>query len=193
MLSVMVFSCSSASAERSPCFQAFRLFLGAPGLVPPCIRHRRLPLTTGERHSAPDRVFAPQRGALARFSGCMGLSVKSSNKPLPSLVQGYQKAAGLSFPYPFRNCRHKRHTATMLKSLGFSLPVPQRLQRCRHRTAMRLHPPHRKPLFYQSFPDLWRLLRLLRLFQEETGSVSMCHGTLRAYSLSGSSYPASGW
>ena len=117
----MTFSCSSASAERSPCFQALRLPLGAPGLVPPCIRHRRLPLTAGERHSAPDRVFAPQRGALARFSGCMGLSVMSSNRPVPSLVQGYQKAAGFNFPCPFRNCRHKRHTATMLKSLTFQL------------------------------------------------------------------------
>lgn len=31
------------SAEREPCFQAFRLPAGAPGLVPPCMRHRFRP------------------------------------------------------------------------------------------------------------------------------------------------------
>lgn len=115
----MTFSCSSASAERSPCFHALQLPLGAPGLVPPCIRHRRLPLTAGDRHSAPDRVFAPQRGALARFSGCMGLFVKSSNRPVPSLVQGYQKAAGSTFPAPSEIAATSATPQQWLKSLGF--------------------------------------------------------------------------
>ena len=32
--------------------------------APPCIRHRRFPLTAGDLHDCPDRVRAPQRGAL---------------------------------------------------------------------------------------------------------------------------------
>jgi len=60
-------------AERAPCFQALRLPFGAPGLVPPCILHRRLPLTAGDWHSVPERVRARQRGACASRSGCMGL------------------------------------------------------------------------------------------------------------------------
>jgi hypothetical protein len=62
--------------ERPPCFQALRLPLGAPGLVPPCILHRRFPFTAGDWHSVPERVRARQRGALARSGGCarrMGL------------------------------------------------------------------------------------------------------------------------
>lgn len=72
-LSVLI--CSSASAERLPCLQAWLLPFAAPLLVPPCILHRFLPLTAGERHGWPALVLAPQRGALAKISGCMGLSV----------------------------------------------------------------------------------------------------------------------
>src|SRR5690348_3716354 len=47
------------SVDRKPCFQAFRLRFGAPGLVPPCIRQR--PFGQGEdRQGWPARVFAPQ-------------------------------------------------------------------------------------------------------------------------------------
>jgi hypothetical protein len=35
------------SAERPPCFQAFRLPAGGPGLAPPCMRQRRFPFTAG--------------------------------------------------------------------------------------------------------------------------------------------------
>lgn len=34
--------------DRPPCFQAFRFPIGAPGLVPPCILHRRYPFTAGK-------------------------------------------------------------------------------------------------------------------------------------------------
>jgi hypothetical protein len=39
------------------------------------MRQRALPLTAGERQGAPPwvRARAPQRGAFARISGCMGL------------------------------------------------------------------------------------------------------------------------
>lgn len=64
-------------AEWRPCFQALRLPPGAPLPLPPCIRHRALPPTAGDRHGVPARVRAPQRVALARisgwFPGCMGL------------------------------------------------------------------------------------------------------------------------
>lgn len=38
---------------------------GAPDPLPPCIRHRPFPLTAGDSHAVPLRVFAPQRGAEA--------------------------------------------------------------------------------------------------------------------------------
>jgi hypothetical protein len=43
--------------------RAFRFALGAPdpGALP-CMRQRFLPLTAGERHGPPERVFALQRG-----------------------------------------------------------------------------------------------------------------------------------
>ena len=41
---------------------ALRLPFGAPlPSAPPCIRHRRFPLTAGDWHGFPRRVFAPQR------------------------------------------------------------------------------------------------------------------------------------
>ena len=63
-------------AVKAPCFQALRLPRGAPLPLPPCIRQRALPLTAGDRHGAPPRVRAraPQRGADANISGCMGLN-----------------------------------------------------------------------------------------------------------------------
>ena len=50
-----------------------RLPLGAPGLVPPYIRHRFRPFTAGDWHSVPLRVSAKHRGAIASRSGYMGL------------------------------------------------------------------------------------------------------------------------
>src|SRR3546814_16256577 len=69
---------ASAVAERPPCFRAFLLPLGAPGLVPPCILHRRFPFTVGDWHSVPERVCAKQRGADASRAGCLGLIVSFS-------------------------------------------------------------------------------------------------------------------
>src|SRR3954452_10522436 len=51
---------ASASAVRWPCLSAFRLPLGGPAWAP-CILHRRLPLTAGDRHRLPPGVRAPQR------------------------------------------------------------------------------------------------------------------------------------
>ena len=76
---------TSDSAERPPCLKAFRLPGDAPlPAAPPCIRHRRLPRTAGDRHGLPDRVRAPQRQA--RFmrdtaARCMGSSVASCSTP----------------------------------------------------------------------------------------------------------------
>src|SRR5690606_21647157 len=59
---------------------------GAPGLFPPCIRHRRLPLTAGDWHSVPDRVRARQRCASANIAGCFGLNGCFSIFPSPTVV-----------------------------------------------------------------------------------------------------------
>ncbi len=56
------FRCSMASRAKCPCFSAFLLPFGAPDPgAPPCIRQRLLPLTAGDMHGMPARVFAPQR------------------------------------------------------------------------------------------------------------------------------------
>ena len=74
---------ATASTERPPCLQAFRLPRGAPlPTTPPCIRQRRLPRTAGDRHGLPERVRAPQRGL--RCMGdrlCMGSFVTSCSTP----------------------------------------------------------------------------------------------------------------
>lgn len=60
---------SSLSAERKPCRQlaeaarALPCSVRAPVEAPPCIRHRPFGIA-GARHGVPDRVLAPQRGAL---------------------------------------------------------------------------------------------------------------------------------
>ncbi|MEG8223913.1 hypothetical protein OSJ57_25455, partial [Sphingomonas sp. HH69] len=96
-MALTVFNWLSTSAERFPCFHAFRLPLGAPPLVPPCIRQRFRPLTAGDWQGFPDRVLAPHRGALARFSGCMGLSVELSNISTSVPTLGYRGTAKLNF------------------------------------------------------------------------------------------------
>lgn len=47
-----------ADAEYFPCFQALRLPFGAPGLFPPCIRHRPLGIAD-EAQGEPILVRAP--------------------------------------------------------------------------------------------------------------------------------------
>lgn len=71
------------SRDRAPCFQAFWLPSGAPLPLPPCIRHRALPLIAGERHGWPERVRAWQRGA--RCALCMGLFAKLAIRYSPLL------------------------------------------------------------------------------------------------------------
>lgn len=60
--------------------------MGAPGLVPPCILHRRFPFTAGDWHSVPVRVRAKQRGALASRSGCIGLIDRVSKFLAPGMM-----------------------------------------------------------------------------------------------------------
>lgn len=55
-------SCMTDRVKR-PCLRAFWLPMGAPEpLAPPCMRHRFLPRTAGDRHGLPVRVLAPHRG-----------------------------------------------------------------------------------------------------------------------------------
>ena len=57
---------SSSFFVKAPCLRALVLPRGAPEpFAPPCIRHRLLPATAGERQGAPERVRAPQRGLLS--------------------------------------------------------------------------------------------------------------------------------
>src|SRR3954451_3860999 len=73
----------SASAVRRPCLSAFRLPRGGPARAP-CILHRRLPLTAGDRHRLPPRVRAPQRGLRCMAQRlCTGSFVGSSSIPSP--------------------------------------------------------------------------------------------------------------
>ena len=73
---------SIASAVQFP-LRKFPFFVprGAPGLSPPCKRHRLRPRMAGRWHAAPARVSAPHRGACLRLlrrlsrSWSMGLSV----------------------------------------------------------------------------------------------------------------------
>ena len=82
------------SPDRLPCFQAVWFPLGAPGLVPPCILHRRFPFTAGDWHSVPERVRAKQRGVFASRSGCTGLFVNfrifSSPGVIMKLISNYR-------------------------------------------------------------------------------------------------------
>ena len=72
---------SIASAVQFP-LQKFPFLRprGAPGLSPPCSRHRVRPRRAGRWHGVPARVSAPQRGACLKFasristSWSMGLS-----------------------------------------------------------------------------------------------------------------------
>lgn len=97
------FNSASVCAERSPCFHALRFPFGAPQLFPPCILHRCFPLTAGERHSVPDLVRAPQRGALARLAGCMGLSVGISNFLAPAPLRGCLESGQVNFSATLRD------------------------------------------------------------------------------------------
>ncbi|BAI97993.1 hypothetical protein SJA_C1-31590 [Sphingobium indicum UT26S] len=100
------FNSASVCAERSPCFHALRLPIGAPQLLPPCILHRCFPLTAGERHSAPVRVRAPQRGALAKLAGCMGLSVRMFNFLAPAPLRVVWRVAKSTSRPLSGICRH---------------------------------------------------------------------------------------
>lgn len=58
------FASSSVLPDLAPCLKALRLPILAPlPAAPPCILHRRFPLTAGDWHSVPARVVAKQRGA----------------------------------------------------------------------------------------------------------------------------------
>ena len=69
---------SMASRVYIPCFNAFLLPLGAPlPGAPPCMRQRFLPVTAGERHGFPLRVFAPHRW-LASMGAVLRLCVPAA-------------------------------------------------------------------------------------------------------------------
>ena len=81
---------STASAVQFPLRKLpFFVPRGAPGLKPPCKRHRLRPRRAGRWHAVPARVSAPHRGARLRFSRrlsiswSMGLSTKIFMPLLP--------------------------------------------------------------------------------------------------------------
>ena len=96
---------SLAPADLAPCFQAFRLPLGAPGDGPPCIRQRPLGMA-GDWHGLPLRVRAPQPLAccIAHAFERRGLSVE------------------LSFPFP------------PVRTVSAMTACPPRLSTCTCRT-----------------------------------------------------------
>ena len=71
-----------AAAVYRPCFRAFRLPFGAPGLAPPCMRH--LPFgMAGDWQDIPERVRAQQRGLNRRRVVSMGLILYFQCAPPP--------------------------------------------------------------------------------------------------------------
>jgi hypothetical protein len=77
---------SMASQVKRPCRKLpFAEPFGAPGELPPCIRH--LPFgIAGERHGLPVLVLAPQRGDRCMGNRlCMGLSLMFIRDPSPGL------------------------------------------------------------------------------------------------------------
>ena len=81
-------------AEYPPCFSAFRLPLGAPGFVPPCILHRRFPFPAGDWHSVPARVAHQQRGACSKGNSARGRTgPNSSPKEIQAIRLAFHQAA----------------------------------------------------------------------------------------------------
>src|SRR5215210_1699212 len=81
----------AALVNRPAVYRPLRSPCGAPLPLPPCIRHRALPLIAGDRQEPPERVRAAHRGAAKRRVGsrlgCMGLMNRSVN--LLSRAKGY--------------------------------------------------------------------------------------------------------
>jgi hypothetical protein len=81
---------------------------GAPGLSPPCKRHRRRPRRAGHWQAVPARVHAPHRGARLKFSSrfptswFMGLSAKIF---IPLLFRAAAAASLRPLAYPSRPIR----------------------------------------------------------------------------------------
>ena len=66
---------SIASAVQLPLQKLpFLVPFGAPGLSPPCKRHRLRPRMAGRWHALPARVSAPHRGARFRFARRLSIS-----------------------------------------------------------------------------------------------------------------------
>src|SRR3546814_6001808 len=82
--------------------------LGAPGLVPPCILHRRFPFTAGDWHSVPERVRARQRGDCASRAGCIGLRSEEHTSELQSLM----RSSYAVFCLKKKTQSQKRHTSS---------------------------------------------------------------------------------
>lgn len=95
--SLIALRCVIPSRPYKPCLCALRLRLGAPGDVPPCMRHRFLPLIAGDWQGVPWRVFAPQRGLVCMGNLlCMGLfPCFCATSPLCIYVAHYGLSAGV--------------------------------------------------------------------------------------------------
>src|SRR3546814_16747944 len=78
---------SIAFAAFIPCLSALLLPFGAPGLVPPCIRHIFRPFTAADWHAVTLLALAKQHGAASIFeTRCMGLFGHFSFSPTPPLT-----------------------------------------------------------------------------------------------------------
>ena len=96
-----------AAAVYRPCFRAFLLPLGAPGDLPPCIRH--LPLViAGARHGVPIRVL---RSFQTRLRLCVPHGVQLLCKSPPPIGNRATLAHTDLLFAAFR----KRHSTTLLR------------------------------------------------------------------------------
>ena len=99
----------------------FSMPRGAPGLNPPCKRHRRRSRIAGHWHAVPARVRAPQRGARLRFSSrfptswFMGLSAKI----LCPYYCGLRRLRHFGLWHILHDLLGRRRNAGMLRSSSF--------------------------------------------------------------------------
>ena len=134
-------ACSLASVVDRPCFQCNALSRARPSGVfapvdfPPCIRHRRLPLTAGFLQGVPLRVRAPQRVPGQSGPNCQCRAASSNvmsmyQPPLPksSKVRGANTTAHaphLPALDPRTEARGPRIKTTGRRGVGLALRGPR--------------------------------------------------------------------
>jgi hypothetical protein len=107
---------SRASAVHSPFLKLpFFLPLGAPGLRPPCNRHRLRPSTAGDGQG-PERVRAPHRfcNTCHPDEGIMGLTSEIATPPSSLPFTGYEVVSLPRLPIEISGLSMRSHANTAI-------------------------------------------------------------------------------